>query len=511
MPFKTNAPAKWCSTALLLLFSCSLFAQKSVSGRVISGADKQPLAGATIQIRGTKIATQTGSDGSFSISSPKDIGILVVTVVGFEPLQIPTDGRTSIGDVTLSLSISSLNDVVVTGYTSQKKKDITGAVAIVDVGDAKKIPSTSSEQLLQGQAAGVTVINSGAPGAASTVFIRGISNFGATQPLYVIDGVQVGDMSLVNPNDIESISVLKDAGAAAIYGISGGNGVIVVTTRKGKQGRATISYDAYIGVQKPLSGNVWHLMNPEQQSALAFTANDLATEKLYPGGAGVIPTYGYHGPAAVGTFGSSGVTSDPGILQYYNFDAANPANDFLIQKFATGGGTDWFHQVFTPAPEQQHTISASGGNDKSNYYFAVNYVDQVGTELNDYEKRYQVRLNTNFYVKNHIRFGENAFFTYRENNGGYNGTQQGEGGSISYTYREMPLIPVYDVKGHFGGGFDGPGGEPLGNGSNPYSIVSRNGTNQAHFVTLEGNIFAEVDLAKYFTVHTSVGGLLYNQ
>src|SRR5665647_1589050 len=207
----------------------------------------------------------------------------------------------------------------------------------------------------------------------STIFVRGISNFGATQPLYVIDGVQVGDMSLVNPNDIESISVLKDAGAAAIYGISGGNGVIVITTKKGR-GKSSISYDAYYGTQRPLSGNPFHIMSPEQQSIMAFRANDAATQALYPGGQGIIPTYGYHGAAAVGTFGASGVTSDPGILPYYNFDANNPGNDFLIQKFATGRGTDWFHEVFTPAPEQQHTLTASGGSDKSNYLFSVNYV-----------------------------------------------------------------------------------------------------------------------------------------
>src|SRR6516162_435710 len=132
MPFKTNALACVCAV-LLLLVSTSLLAQKTVTGRVTSNADKQPISGATVQIKGTKTATQTGSDGTFSISSSKDIGILVVTVVGFEPLQIPVNGRASVGEITLALSISNLNDVVVTGYTAQKKKDIIGAIAIVDV------------------------------------------------------------------------------------------------------------------------------------------------------------------------------------------------------------------------------------------------------------------------------------------------------------------------------------------------------------------------------------------
>ncbi len=434
----------------------------------------------------------------------------MISYVGFTDYEADVSTTSDIS-VTLKENTGSLDEIVVTGYTSQKKKDITGSVAVVSISDAKKIPATSSEQLLQGQAAGVTVINSGAPGAASTVFIRGISNFGHTQPLYVVDGVQVGDMSTVNPSDIASISVLKDAGSAAIYGISGGNGVVVVTTKKGRSGKATISYDAYFGTQRPLSGNVWNLMNPQQQSELAFTAGDAATEGLYPGGPGVIPTYGYHGTNAVPGFGDGGVTNSDSILQYYRFDASNPNNDFLIQKFATGSGTDWFHSVFKPAFEQQQTLTASGGGDKSTYLFSINYLDQKGTLLNNYEKRYQARLNTNFSVKDHVHFGENVYVTYRENNGGYNGSQQQEGGSIAYTFREMPIIPVYDIAGNYGGGYDGPKGEPLGNGSNPYALLARQKDNKARFVTVQGSIFAEADIAKYFTVRTLFGFNLYNQ
>ena len=433
------------TSAFLLLFSLGLFAQNTITGRVLSNSDKQPVVGATVQAKGGKSATITGQDGTFSLTSSQKVSNIVITIVGYETITVPVKGN-EVGDVLMTTSTTSLNDVIVTGYTTQKKKDITGAVAIVDVGDAKKITTTSSEQLLQGQASGVTVINSGAPGAASTVFVRGISNFGNTNPLYVVDGVQVGDMSLVNPNDIESINVLKDAGAAAIYGISGGNGVVVVTTKKGRSGRATITFDGYYGTQQPLSGNPFHLMNPVQQSQLAFTAGDLATQNLYPGGAGVIPIYGFHGAAPVGTFPAAGVTNDPAIEQYYNFDANNPGNDFLVQKYSQTG-TDWFHTVFKPAPTQQYTLSASGGGDKSNYYFAANYINQQGTLLNNYEKRYQVRLNTNFNVKKYVRFGENLFATYRENNGGYNGTQQQEGGPIAFIFREMPIVPVYDIKG----------------------------------------------------------------
>ncbi len=498
-----------CVVLLFVFTSFGVFAQKTVTGKVTSTKDNLPLVSATVTVKGSTVATLTDANGNFKLTLPAGKTTLVVSSIGYANAEV--DASSGTVNVSLTESTSSLDEIVVTGYTTQKKKDITGSVATVNVNDAKKIPATSSEQLLQGQASGVTVINSGAPGAASTVFVRGISNFGHTQPLYVIDGVQVSDMSTLNPNDIESISVLKDAGAAAIYGISGGNGVIVITTKKGRPGRATISYDAYFGTQRPLQGNVWNLMSPAQQSEVAFRANDVATEALYPGGPGKVPTYGYHGSSAVPTFSDAGVTNDNGVLQYYKFDFNHPENDFLIQKFATGSGTDWFHEVFKPAFEQQQTLTASGGGERSTYLFSVNYLNQQGTLLNNYEKRYQIRLNTNFNVKDHIRIGENMYATYRENNGGYNGTQQNEGGSIAYTFREMPIIPVFDIAGNFGGGYDGPKGEPLGNGSNPYAILSRQANDRARFVLVQGNVFAEADIAQHFTVHTGLGFNLYNQ
>src|SRR5690349_873310 len=232
-----------------ILFSNLLFAQNQLTGTV-KDENGKALVGVTIFVRGTKVATATDANGSFNVTVPKNRPVLVVSSVGYEPQEISVNGLTEIA-ITMKTSVSTLNTVVVTGYTTQKKKDITGSVAVVNVSDMKQVPSGTAESLLQGQASGVTVISSGAPGQGSNVRIRGITSIGNSDPLYIIDGVQ-GSIQDLNVNDIQSIQVLKDAGAAAIYGVRGSNGVIVVTTKRGRQGEARVNYDGYVGTQRPL-------------------------------------------------------------------------------------------------------------------------------------------------------------------------------------------------------------------------------------------------------------------
>src|SRR5580692_738332 len=252
MPFKTSGLTRGYLVLSLLLLTSSLFAQTTFTGKVTGSTDKQPVPFATVQVKGERGATQTAADGTFSIRMAKSSGTLVISAVGFETLQVPVTGSTAaLGVLTLNASTSTLNDIVVTGYTAQRKKDITGAVSVVNVSDMKGVPGTSTEALLQGQSAGVTVINSGSPGGGSQILVRGITSIGNVSPLVIVDGVQ-SNMHDLNINDIESVQILKDAGAVAIYGIQGSNGVVVITTKHGKSAKATISYDGFGGTQRPL-------------------------------------------------------------------------------------------------------------------------------------------------------------------------------------------------------------------------------------------------------------------
>jgi len=258
-------------------------------------------------------------------------------------------------------------------------------------------------------------------------------------------------------------------------------------------------------------------MTPAQQMQLTQQAGDTAGPPVYnPGGTVTgtytLPVYGYHGVAAPNTpftkadGTGGGVTSDPSVENLYNFDFLHPENDFLVQKF-NQQGTDWFHTIFKHAPEQSHTITASGGNDKNTYLYSLQYLNQQGTLIETFEKRYQARVNNTYsLLDNHLRFGESGYVFYRENNGGSSYNQQQEGGSISSTYRELPLIPQYDIKGNYGGAYDGPTGEPLGNGSNPFAQQERTKNDRAKTWNMQGTVFAEADFLKHFTARTAFGG-----
>ncbi len=475
------------------LLAHSSLAPITVSGTVTTSSEGPGFPGVNVLVKGTSTGTVTDVNGKYSLNVPDEDNILVFSSIGYITQEVAVNGRAVI-DIALEEDVRSLDEIVVVGYSTQEKKDITGSVAVVNTEALKSIPTGSAEQALQGQVSGVTVISSGAPGGRNDIFIRGVTSFGNTQPLIIVDGVQVQDgLNDININDIASMQVLKDAGAAAIYGVRGSNGVIVVTTKKGKSGAPTISYDAYYGVQTPPKGNVFDLLNSQDYATLFKQVNPGTV--LYANG---LPDFTFAGPGIAGTAMAGDPAVDPAK---YNFDAANPDNDYLIQQ-VNKAGTDWFHEIFKNAPMQSHNLTASGGTDKSNYLFSLGYLNQQGTLIETFLKRYSARINTQFNLHKNIRIGQNAYLYYKQNPGFSN---QSEGNAISVSYRILPIIPVRDIKGNYGGTWLGP---DLGTTSNPVAIQERTRNDRNNFWNVTGNVFAEVDILNHLTARTSFGGVL---
>jgi TonB-dependent starch-binding outer membrane protein SusC len=472
---------------LVLVFSLPAIAQKIVTGKITDESAQQPVVGATVAVRGTNVATQTDVSGNFSISVPAGRNTLLISSVGYTPQELNV---ASLNTVSLSLKIatSNLNEIVVTGYSSQRKKDITGSVSVINVNDLKQTPVGTGEEALQGRASGVSVISSGQPGAASDIRIRGITSFGNNSPLIIVDGVR-GNLHDINTNDIESVQILKDA-SAAIYGVAGSNGVVIVTTKRGRSGKAKVSYDAYYGITTRGPG---YDMASTQEEANAIWLQQRnsgianPSDKQYGSGANpVIPDF-------ITPFGVSGNGPDPATYDI-NSNQITRANKI---------GTDWYEEITRSARVQSHNLSVSSGSDKSSYFFSFGYLNQEGILKYQYLKRYSVRANTQFTIKDKIRVGENAYIFYKDNPIFGN---QSEGSPFTTAYREDAIIPVYDIAGNFGG----TKSQGLGNARNPFADIYRTKDNRGYNWVISGNVYAEVDFLRHFTARTSFGGVMDN-
>ncbi|WP_166094961.1 TonB-dependent receptor [Mucilaginibacter inviolabilis] len=477
----------------------------TVSG-IVKDVSGTPLPGVSVKLAGSSLGTVTDLNGKYSLTLPDGSGTLEFTFLGFTTQRIPVNDKTSI-NVTLAEESKSLNEVVVVGYATQKKKDLTGAVAVVNVKDLNKQASSSVNSQLQGQASGVTVTGSGQPGEEPQVHIRGFNTFGNNTPLYVVDGVETYDISTINPNDVESLQVLKDASSASIYGARAANGVIIITTKRGK-GKVNIQYDAYYGSQVPKGGNVWNTITPQQLADLKLTATknsgitDL-TDPLYnPTGTGTTFTLpDYITPAGA----KNGDPSVDPSKYYVNplYTSANDYNNFYRITKANKAGTDWYHEIFKSAPMTSHNISLSGSTEQASYLFSLNYFNQQGTLIDTYLKRYSLRSNTNFNITKHIRVGENLSYSITRNP---QVSTNNPDGVIAHALREQPIIPVYDIMGNYAGSY----GTGLGDANNPVAIQQRTKNNATTSYRLLGNVFAEADIIKGLTLRTSFGGDIVN-
>ena len=484
---------------ILTFFSISVLAQRRITGKVTSN-DTTAVAGASIQVVGASAGTFTLNDGTFAITLPAGRNKIVVSYVGFKNKELAV-GSSNTLDILMEEDIAGLSEAIVTGYTSQQRKDIVGAVSTVSGAKLATVQTGNAEQQLQGRVPGLTVITSGQPGTTSQVRIRGFSSFSNNEPLYVVDGIPTTNIDFLNANDIDVTTVLKDAASASIYGARAASGVIIITTKHGKvNGKLNVNYDLSYGYTFP--GKGLDLLTPQQQadwtwSALKATPGQTVTHPQYGSGAtAVLPDYLKVG----GEYGLSNLAAtDPRLsTALYNTNFAKGPIYQVIR--ANKSGTDWYDALTDPQPIINHTLSMNGGNDFAKYYAGISYYDEKGVVINTRLKRYSLRFNSEYKVKDFLRFGENFQFTFRENpNIGFFPSSENP---ILFALTINPLIPVYDE----GGGFAGTTASGFSNSTNPVATRILSKQNKGYSSSIYGNLYAEVDFLKHFTARTSFGG-----
>lgn len=495
---------------MLMLFTTAMMAQ--VKGVITDAGTGEPLIGASVLVKGTTVGTITGLDGDFTLDA-KEGDVLTISYTGFTAIE-----RTVGADLTVNVALEqgvALDEIVVTGYTTQKKSDFTGAVSTLKAAELKAVPSGNVEQQLQGRASGVTVITNGQPGTQSIIRVRGFGAFGGNQPLYVVDGVPVGSTDFLSPDDIESSTVLKDAASASIYGARAANGVIVYTTKKGSKSnkRVNITYDGTFGLTDPNVAGAPKMLTPQEQADwthIAYRNNAAAngTEVKY-----THPQYGTNAQATLPDYlhanGANGVRGTVDLAAIKAAAAANPGQVFLIKPNLAG--TNWYDEITRTAPLVRNSLGFQGGSENSRYYIGLSMQDQAGILIANRFKRYSVRSNLEFNMTKKLRMGANTQFTYRSVLG-----QQGGGGGLGVAdaesevlsaYRMPTVIPVFDELGNYAstkaGGFNNP--------RNPVRRLELNNGKDRNFnVNAFGNIFAELDVIKDLTVRSSLGGQYNN-
>jgi TonB-linked SusC/RagA family outer membrane protein len=438
---------------LLLVVSAAAFAQqKRVTGKVTSNAaDSQPVPGATVLAKKSKLSTVTGGDGTFSFSVPPDETTLTISSVGFETQDVPINGE---GLILVSLKSRGidLNEVVVIGYGTQKRKDVTGAISSVTAATIEKVPVTTVDQALQGRAAGVQIINNDAsPGGNMSVLIRGIGSLapGGNAPLYVIDGYPTNEgINNINPNDIATIDVLKDASATAVYGIRAANGVVIITTKKGLKNKVQVSLDAYTGFQskpKPydlLNARDWATMSNQVEAADS--------------------THTYHGLP---------IWKTPDVLH----------------------SVDWQDAMYRSGLTQNYTIGIRGGSEKVQTAVSFGYYNQKGIVLGSYFKRFTAGVNIDFQATKWLRSSSSIKYTYQDASNPF-GTGQLFNLVINPPTLDSGNRLTYQIKdGNGNYGFYNPIQPNVFKFSNPvYTVETNQYENITHYVLATSSLEATV-------------------
>jgi len=477
-------PGAFCAPiARQIVLLCCIFCAQSltaqtfqVSGTVISAEDKQALIGVSVQEKGTGKGVSTDAAGTFRLSVSASDAVLLFRYTGFADLEIPVKGQTIVS-ATMNTRSNLLQDVVVTGYRKEIRSDISSAITSVKAKDIENLVVIGIDQALQGQAPGVMVTQvTGSPGDDIAVRIRGAGTLGNNNPLFIIDGIPTtGNINMFSPGDIESIEVLKDGAAAAIYGARAANGVVLVTTKRGKSGKPSFSFEAYSGIQNAV--NLPTLLNAQEYLTIRNEAITNANVLRSP--ANQLQTY------------------DPAILD-------------------TLPDNNWLDQVFNPAPIQHYALSAMGGGDNSNYYISGEYHKQDGVFMGQSFDKYQVRFNaetgkpignTNMAFK----LGNNISFSHTDRKViGASGDGFGPGNELSgvrYALIAAPVFPIYHPNGDYVNVSAELGDANLYGDGNPNPLVFIQNTDwHIRRYRMFGSVYAELQLMKGLNLRTTLGG-----
>jgi len=470
--------------------------QHEVTGTVTEAETGNPIPGVNIRVVGTDVGTVTQQNGSYELTAPSPDATLRFSFVGYERRTVAIEGRSTI-EVTLQPATLTGTEVVVTGYSEQRRADLTGAVDVAPVQNMQSLGGELVTEQMQGQVSGVAINTSGQPGDEPQINIRGFNTFGNNQPLFIVDGMPTQDISFLNPQDVSSMQVLKDAGAASQYGARASNGVVVITTQKGRGDDISVTYKGTVGYQVPRTGEVYNILTPQEQAELEQLA-DQNTDGLPV----QHPNYlDDNGNPSIPEWILPARAQDPNTEDYFVNPVYKDADQLgRFQQFVRSnqGGTRWYDELTEPALQTSHTVSVGGGGDVGNYFTSFGYTNQQGAVLNTNLERYTVRANTEFNVTDDIRIGENLSFAVSENIQA--GTHEGRN-ALGFAYNLHTIIPVHDIRGNFAG-TQAPG---FGTAQNPVALRHRARNDDQETRRVFGNLFAEADIVSGLTVRTDFG------
>ena len=497
-PLTTSAESGFASNENEALTDNTNQQQIEVNGTVTDSRTGDPLPGVNIVVEGTTTGTTTDMDGNYTLEVPADAK-LVFSFVGYQERSVNVRGREEI-NIKLKQSVTELEEVVAVGYGTQTKEQVTGAVSTVSSEDLADVPETATSQALQGQLSGVTVRKSHVPGGEADVRIRGMTTINNNDPLWVVDGVPGAGAPL--PNEIESISVLKGASATAIYGARGAGGVILATTKSGEKGQETeVNFSMTQGMNR--AKDFYNMLNTQEMAELYW---------LEQKNAGVDPENISHPLYGSGT--------EPDIPEYVvppradpstiteeyienNYDRRQSDEDgdgtHLISR-ASVPGTDWFDVVSQMGWYQKYNLNVSGGSESTNFGIMAGYLNEEAyVKYSDFE-RFNLRLNADHDLTDWLTIGERLKVTHSQDKGMKN-ARGSEGSIIAWCYRAQPIIPVYDVKGHFMGSKV----PETGNAENPLANLYRARNNFGRDLSASGNFNVQANIIEGLSFKSLLG------